>query len=149
MFKRIFAAPHRFQHPTLSQLVFVLLIAFAAQLTVLGQLRANSPYFYAVPKGVDQIDYIANGHAFAAGEWPRDDEGFELSPYLSFYLGIIFATVGDVPGLLVARLGQVLLGMLTVALTYHLGRRIFRPRWGLLPRCYSRSIVRHCSTTWN
>jgi len=35
-------------------------------------------------------------------------------------------------GYLVARLGQVLLGMLTVALTYHLGRRIFSPALGFV-----------------
>lgn len=124
--------PHLPRRTSLPLLVIVLLIAFAAQLIVLSELRASSPYILTVPDGVDQIDYVANARAFAAGEWPRADEGFELSPYMSLYLGIIFASVGDVPGLDVARVGQTLIGVLTVALTYHLGRRLFSPAIGLV-----------------
>jgi 4-amino-4-deoxy-L-arabinose transferase-like glycosyltransferase len=116
----------RLVHPW--AILFVLLLAFGLHIAVLRELEARSPFFYHFPPGVDQHDYLRQAQGFVVGAWPGQT-GFNLSPYYSFYLGILYKLLGY--SLVLPRIIQILEGVLTCALVYKIGQFTFDFKTGL------------------
>lgn len=106
-------------------LVGILVVALVVRLAYVFALRGN-PYFEAPildpAYNVDWARSLARGDAFAEGAYFR-------APLYVWFLALT-QVVGD--GLLLPRLLQCVLGVVTVLLTWSVGRRAFGPREGLL-----------------
>lgn len=77
---------------------------------------------------LDPLYYHAWGARIAAGDW-LGREAFEMSPLYPYLLGLVYALFGE--GLLLPRILQALLGSLTCAGVFLLGRRLFGRAAGL------------------
>ena len=97
-------------------------LALGLRLWNVQQLHAHDPFF-ASPS-VDERMYHEWAQQIAAGDW-RGDQVFLNGPLYPYLLGGLYAAFG--PSTLAARLAQALIGALTCALTWWVGRQRFAP----------------------
>ncbi len=97
-------------------------VALLLRLWNVQQLYAHDPFF-AWPS-VDERMYHEWAQAIAAGDW-WGDQVFLNGPLYPYLLAGLYALQG--PSLLAAKVAHALLGTLTCALTWWVGRRLFAP----------------------
>jgi 4-amino-4-deoxy-L-arabinose transferase-like glycosyltransferase len=97
-------------------------VALGLRLWNVQQLHANDPFFPA--PSVDEQMYHEWAQQIAGGDW-LGHEVFLNGPLYPYLLGGLYALVG--PSLAVARILQALVGTLTCALTWWVGRQRFAP----------------------
>ena len=96
--------------------------ALALRLWNVAELAAHDPFF-ARPS-VDEQMYHEWAQRIAAGDW-RGDQVFLNGPLYPYLLGGLYAIVG--PSVYAARAAQAVIGALSCALTWWVGRRRFAP----------------------
>ena len=99
--------------------------ALLVRLLHLTQVR-ESPYFGI--KLLDAASYDAWARRLAAGDW-LGSEVFYQAPLYPYFLGLIYATVGD--SVLLVHLAQALLSAAACALLADAGRHFFSQRVGI------------------
>ncbi len=97
----------------------LLLVTFAAKAVVLAQLHEH-PLLQPVG-GLDSEAYVALASRVAAGDLALGPEPFYVAPLYAYFLGAIFALTGG--SLLAAKVVQITLGTLAVALVHATTRR--------------------------
>lgn len=110
----------------------ILALALLVRLVYVASHSGN-PYFDAPI--LDPAYHLDWARSFAAGETFEKEGAFFRAPLYPWFLGLVLKLSGD--SLLAVRIVQALLGTLTVALTYALGRRAFGPREGLLAALFA------------
>lgn len=98
------------------------LLALAALLHIAYAIDFHSHHPLAATPIADAQFYFDWARAIAAGDWAGPAEPFHHPPLYPYVLGVLFTLTG--PSLPAVTALQVLLGLLTLALTYALTRRV-------------------------
>ena len=106
--------------------VFVFMLAYAVRIVYVLQIR-HMPYF-DVPL-VDGPNYFRMATAIASGSLTGGHEVFWQPPLYSYFLALLFVTVGTRMEAIYAV--QAAIGSLSCVLVYAIGRRLFGPRAAL------------------
>ena len=106
--------------------VLVFLLAYAVRIVYVLQIR-HMPYF-DVPL-VDGPNYFRMATAIASGSLTGGHEVFWQPPLYSYFLALLFVTVGTRMEAIYAV--QAAIGSLSCVLVYAIGRRLFGPRAAL------------------
>jgi tetratricopeptide (TPR) repeat protein len=119
-------APGRTWHTRLAQASSIVVVALAARLVHLWQMR-NAPVF-SVLMG-DSRSYDEWARRIAGGDW-FGSEVFYQAPLYPYLLGVLYAISGPDP--FVVRICQAVIGALSCALLGSTAARLFSPRAGLV-----------------
>ena len=107
----------------------VLFLALVVRIVYLLQISSSPLFTHPV---VDAQTYTEQAAQIAAGNWLGRGEGpFWQPPLYPYFLGMVKAVFPE-SFFYVARLFQVIFGILSCALVYWLGRRLFRSEVGLI-----------------
>lgn len=125
--------------------VLLLVLSLAAGLRAWAVYEYTQVHPLSEAPTIDEASYDAWGLELAAGDW-MGEEVFFQEPLYPYFLGVLYRIVGH--DLLVVRLLQAVLGVLTCWLVARLGRRL-AGEWagviaGLLFACLPSAVLMPC-----
>lgn len=121
-------SPRRLDGPAALGLVLALLSGLVLRVTHLV-LLSELPMFVR-PDG-DAAVYHVIAQRFAAGDYLLGHEGMRMSPGYQYFLGLVYAALGDGPWAF--RIVQAVMGLALVLLVWDSARRLLGARWAALP----------------
>ena len=122
----IYTPPSRLSKSTRAIGFLIFLLALLARAACLKQL-ADSPSWDLISP--EAAGYVEWANRMVAGDWIGTG-AFPSSPLYAYFLGVVFSLSG--PGLLAARLIQIVIGSATCVLIQRIGRQAFTPLAGVL-----------------